>query len=67
MSATDPITSAARGAPGARASTVKYGGVEQTIVTRKTGERRALSSILQNVFDAWMTYLKQPLPPISQC
>jgi hypothetical protein len=30
----------------------KYGGAEQTIVTRKTGERRALSSILQNVFDA---------------
>jgi hypothetical protein len=44
----------------------KYGGAEQTIVTRKTGERRALSSILQNVFDAWMTYLKQPLPPVSQ-
>lgn len=44
----------------------KYGGSEQTIVSRKTGERRALSSILQNVFDAWMTYLKQPLPPISQ-
>jgi hypothetical protein len=44
----------------------KYGGAEQTIVTRKTGERRALSSILQNVFDAWTTYLKQPLPPISQ-
>ncbi|WP_316169051.1 MULTISPECIES: hypothetical protein [unclassified Bradyrhizobium] len=44
----------------------KYGGAEQTIVTRTTGERRALSSILQNVFDAWMTYLGQPLPPISQ-
>jgi hypothetical protein len=44
----------------------KYGGAEQTIVTRITGERRALSSILQNVFDSWMTYLKQPLPPISK-
>jgi len=43
----------------------KYGGAEQIIVTRITGERRALSSILQNVFDAWMDYLKQPLPPIS--
>ena len=43
----------------------KYGGAEQIIVTRITGERRALSSILQNVFDAWMNYLKQPLPPIS--
>jgi hypothetical protein len=44
----------------------KYGGAEQTIVTRKTGDRRALSSILQNVFDAWMTYLKQPPPPVSK-
>jgi hypothetical protein len=44
----------------------KYGGAEQTIVTRKTGERRALSSILQNVFDAWMMYLKQPLPAIGR-
>jgi hypothetical protein len=43
----------------------KYGGAEQIIVTRITGERRALSSILQNVFDAWMNYLKQALPPIS--
>lgn len=44
----------------------KYGGVEQVIVTIDTGERRALSSILQDVFDAWMTYLGQPLPPINQ-
>jgi hypothetical protein len=44
----------------------KYGGVEQVIVTRVGGERRALSSILQNVFDAWMTLLGQPLPPIRQ-
>jgi hypothetical protein len=44
----------------------KYGGAEQMIVTRISGEKRALSSILQNVFDAWMTYLKQPLPPVSQ-
>jgi hypothetical protein len=44
----------------------KYGGAEQVIVTRTSGEKRALSSILQNVFDAWMTLLKQPLPPINQ-
>lgn len=44
----------------------KYGGVEQVIVTIDTGEKRALSSILQNVFDAWMTYLGQPLSPISK-
>jgi hypothetical protein len=31
-----------------------------------SGERRALSSMLQNVLDAWMNYLGQPLPPISQ-
>jgi hypothetical protein len=30
------------------------------------GDKRALSSVLQNVFDAWMTLLGQPLPPISQ-
>jgi hypothetical protein len=34
----------------------KHGGAEQTIVTRRTGERRVLSSIPRNVFDAWMTY-----------
>jgi hypothetical protein len=44
----------------------KYGGVEQVCVTMNNGDRRALSSVLQNVFDAWMTYLMQPLPPISQ-
>ena len=27
---------------------------------------RALSSVLQNVFDAWMTLLGQPLQPISE-
>jgi hypothetical protein len=44
----------------------KYGGVEQVIVTKKDGDKRALSSVLQNVFDAWVTFLGQPLPPISQ-
>jgi hypothetical protein len=44
----------------------KYGGAEQTIVTRITCERRALSSILQNVFDAWINCLKLPLPPVSK-
>ncbi|TPQ31532.1 hypothetical protein C2U70_23830 [Bradyrhizobium guangdongense] len=44
----------------------KYGGVEQIIVATKTGDRRALSSVMQNVFDAWMNYLGQPLPPISR-
>ena len=43
----------------------KYRGAEQILVSRKSGEKRALSSRLQNVFDAWMTLLKQPLPPIS--
>jgi len=44
----------------------KFGGGEQVLVTQKSGEKRALSSILQNVFDAWMTFLSQPFPPISQ-
>jgi hypothetical protein len=44
----------------------KYGGVEQVCVTMKNGDKRALSSILQNAFDAWMTYLKQRLLPINQ-
>jgi hypothetical protein len=44
----------------------KYGGVEQVVVTLKTGDKRALSSILQNVFDAWMSLLGQPLLPISE-
>jgi hypothetical protein len=44
----------------------KYGGAEQVIITTKNGNKRALSSVLQNVFDAWMTLLGQPLSPISQ-
>ena len=38
----------------------KWGGVEQVIITTKDAGKRALSSVLQNVFDA------QPLPPISE-
>jgi hypothetical protein len=44
----------------------KYGGAEQVIVTKKDGDKRALSSVLQNVFDAWVTLLGQPLPPIGR-
>jgi hypothetical protein len=44
----------------------KYGGAEQVIITTRDGAKRALSSVLQNVFDAWMTLLRQPLPPINQ-
>ena len=44
----------------------KYGGAEQVIVTTKKGDNRAISSVLQNVFDAWMNLLNQPLQPISQ-
>lgn len=44
----------------------KYGGAEQVLVVQKTGEKRALSSILQNVFDAWLRLLGQPLPPINE-
>jgi hypothetical protein len=44
----------------------KYGGAEQVIITLKDGSKRALSSVLQNVFDAWMTFLGQSLMPIGQ-
>jgi hypothetical protein len=44
----------------------KYGGAEQVIVERKNGDQRAMSSVMQNVFDAWMTLLGQPLPPINE-
>ena len=44
----------------------KWGGAEQVIVERKSGEQRAVSSALQNVFDAWLTLLGQQLPPINE-
>lgn len=44
----------------------KYGGAEQVIITMKNGDTRALSSVLQNVFDAWMTLLVQSTPPIGE-
>jgi hypothetical protein len=44
----------------------KNGGAEQVLVVQKTGEKRALSSVLQNVFDAWLRLLGQPLPPINE-
>jgi hypothetical protein len=43
----------------------KY-GAEQVIVTTTDGNKRALSSVLQNVFDAWMSLLGEALPPIGQ-
>jgi hypothetical protein len=44
----------------------KYGGAEQIVITAKDGNKRALSSVLQNVFDAWMQLLGQPLQPMNQ-
>jgi hypothetical protein len=44
----------------------KYGGAEQVIITTKDGNKRALSSVLQNVFDGWILLLGQPLTPISE-
>jgi hypothetical protein len=40
----------------------KYGGAEQVVITTRGGDKR----VLQNVFDAWMPLLGQPLPPISK-
>jgi hypothetical protein len=39
----------------------KYGGAEQVLVIQHSGGKRALSAILQNMFDAWMRLLKQPI------
>src|SRR5260370_16606166 len=45
----------------------KWDSPEQVIIiTTKDGDKRALWSVLQNVFDAWITLLGEPLPPISQ-
>jgi hypothetical protein len=44
----------------------KYGGAEQVIVERNSGEQRAMSSVVQNVFDAWLKLLGQPLLPINE-
>jgi hypothetical protein len=44
----------------------KYGGIEQVVITTTDDDRRALSSVLQNVFDAWMSLLGQELPPLGQ-
>jgi hypothetical protein len=40
--------------------------IQQVFVIRKSGEKRALSSILQNAFDAGLTYLRQPLSRINE-
>jgi|HubBroStandDraft_4_1064222.scaffolds.fasta_scaffold2205897_2 hypothetical protein len=44
----------------------KFGRAEQVLVVRKTGEKRALSSVLRNVFDAWLKLLGQPRPPMHR-
>lgn len=44
----------------------KWGGIEQVIVERKNGDQRAVSSVMLNVFDAWLTLLGQPLPAINE-
>ena len=44
----------------------KYGGIEQVVITTTDGDRRALSAVLQNVFDAWMSLLGQVLPPLGE-
>lgn len=44
----------------------KFGGAEQVIITLVNGRSRALSSIFQNVLDAWRLALSQPLPPINE-
>jgi hypothetical protein len=60
------ILSKGTGFGGGRFGEGKYGGIEQVVVTTTDGDRRALSSILQNVFDAWISLLGQDLPPRGQ-
>jgi hypothetical protein len=45
----------------------KWGGAEQCMVMRKNGDKRAMTGLLQNVFDAWLLLLGQPLAPIGTC
>ncbi|MDC7787728.1 hypothetical protein PQJ75_28575 [Rhodoplanes sp. TEM] len=61
----DAVIAVSSGFGGLRSGEGKYGGAEQVIVSRKAGEKRALSSVFQNVFDAWMRLLRQPLPSIG--
>jgi hypothetical protein len=44
----------------------KFGGTEQLIVRLETGKSRALSSVLQNVIDAWRTFMGQELPDFNR-
>lgn len=43
----------------------KWGGIEQVIVVRKDGSQRAVIGVCQNVFDAWMEVLGQPIGEIN--
>lgn len=43
----------------------KFGGTDQVVITESDGSQRALTSVLQNVIDAWRTRLGLPLPPIN--
>jgi hypothetical protein len=44
----------------------KFGGVQQLIVRLDNGQSRALSSVLQNVIDAWRRFMGQELPDFSE-
>jgi hypothetical protein len=43
----------------------KFGGADQMVITQSDGSQRALTSVLQNVIDAWRTCLGFQLPPIN--
>ncbi len=66
VAASSDVTPVSLGWGQARWDEGKWDGAEQVIVTTKNGAQRALSSVLQNVFDAWMTVLGQKLQPIGQ-
>jgi len=42
----------------------KYGGADQVVIATRSG-KRALSSVLQNVIDAWRRSADIPLPEVG--
>lgn len=65
VAARDAVLTTKTGFGGLRYGEGKYGGVEQVLILANSGNR-ALSSVLQNVIDAWRVSLDLPMPDISE-
>lgn len=61
----DAVLTTNAGFGGLRYGEGKFGGVEQVLVLTNAGNR-ALSSVLQNVIDAWRVSLNLPMPPLNE-